>query len=239
MDRENYLFGGYLVTQRVPRPEVMSVDLLPAQLRTASACIADFVPDTWLLDWTTVTDEQRRRAVAALGLDPATLPALTRHVSAGFDDGRYGWPNVVKSSEALAALIGMLPSSRDWVVLGLALHRSHLADFLDENSLGGVQDMLIKQASPPAGGVVLGFEPLGFEYGGWPHSWLCNHLEEECFRVLGIRPNPAGFLATEDEARRVVQYISRDEVGAEPVPWLEWMILDYSGEFPRGQGAPH
>lgn len=235
VDRERYFFGGYLVTQRVARPEAMSAELLPARLLTASSCIATFVPDAWTLDWVNVTDEQRQKEGAALGLDPATLSMLRSHVTAGFDEGKFGWPNVVKSSDALSGLLELLPRSREWVALGLALHRNHAGEFLEENApsegLGssGVYDVLVKRTSPPAGGVFLGFELLGFEHGGDPHSWLCNGLEEECFQTLGIRPNANGFLQTESEAERAAAHISRDDVGSEPVRWLPWMILDFTG----------
>ena len=233
-DRESYFFGGYLVTQRVARPEPVSAELLPAQLLTASACIATFVPDIWSLDWTNVNDEQRQEAGAALGLAPATLSTLRSHVTTGFNEDKFGWPNVVKSTEALIGLVDLLPRSREWVALGLALHRNHAGEFLEENAppvghgSGGVYEILVKRPSLPAGGIFLGFELLGFEYGGQPHSWLCNSLERECFQALGIRPNANGFLETEDEAERAAAHISKHEVGAEPVQWLPWMILDYT-----------
>jgi hypothetical protein len=237
--RDSYFFGGYLVTQRVARPEPMSAELLPAQLLTASACIASFVPDIWSLDWTNITDEGRQAAGAALGLAPAMLPALMSHVTTGFNEGKFGWPNVVKSTDALADLMSLLPRSREWVALGLALHRRYAAAFLEENAppegqgAGGVYELLVNRPSLPTGGIILGFEPLGFEHGGQPHSWLCNQLEKECSQALGIRPNSIGFLQTEDEAERVTAHISRDDVGAEPVQWLPWMILDYTAELSK------
>ncbi|MGH9887096.1 MAG: hypothetical protein ACREBE_16340 [bacterium] len=213
----------------------MSAELLPDQLLTASACIGNFVPDVWSLDWTNISDEERQAAGAALGLAPATLPALMSYVTAGFNEDKFGWPNVVKSADALADLLDLLPRSREWVTLGLALHRNHAAEFLEENAprdgqgAGGVYDILVKKRSPPTGGIILGFEPLGFEC-GHAHSWLCNALEKECFQALGIRPNLNGFLQTDGETERVIRHISRAEVGAVPVQWLPWMILDYTAE---------
>ncbi len=237
--REHYVFGGYLVTQRVVRPSQMSPELLPPRLLTASPCIANCVPDTWSLDWTTTTDRERQKAAAELGLDEGTVAAVTSHVTEGFDKSEFGWPNVVTSTEALVGLVKVLPTSREWVALGLALHRNHLQTFLDENrppegaAASGVCQLLNQRLSLPPGGTVLGFEPLGFEFGGQPHSWLCNHLEVACFRALGIRPAANGFLETEDDAERVTAHISSDEVGAEPVLWLPWMILDYTAKSRR------
>lgn len=235
--REDYLFGGYLVTRRVARPESMSAELLPPRLLTASSCIAGFVPDVWALGWTGVADDERERAAAAVGIGRERLPALIDHVTAGFNDGKFGWPNVVKSAGALGDLMRLLPSSPEWVVIGLALHRGHAQDFLAANAPGerqgpgGVYDVLAGQRHLPDGGVLLGFEPLGFECGAQPHSWLCNGLEVECSRALGVRPDASGFLRTADEAERATAHIAGDEVGAEPAQWLPWMILDYTGEL--------
>lgn len=234
--REHYFFGGYLVTQRVARPPQMSPELLPARLLTASPCIANFVPDTWSLDWTNTTDGERQKTAGDLGLDRATRAAVTRHVTDGFNENKFGWPNVIMSTEALVGLMGALPTAREWCALGVALHRDHLQEFLEENvppngtAPAGVYELLVQRLSLPPGGTVLGFEPLGFELGGRPHSWLCNHLETKCFRALGIRPAANGFLETEDEAERVAAHISSDEVGAEPVQWLPWLIFDYTAE---------
>jgi hypothetical protein len=234
--REDYVFAGYLVTQPVVRPPQMSRELLPDRLLTASSCIARFVPDTWSLEWTSTTGDERRKAARELGLDRAAVTALTRHVTDAFDENHFGWPNVVMSTEALVGLLRRLPTTREWVALGLALRRDHVPGFLDENrppegtGAAGVYRLLAQRLALPEGGTNLGFEPLGFEVGGRPHSWLCNHLEVECFRALGIRPAASGLLETEDDAERVTAHISRDEVGAEPVHWLPWMILDYTAE---------
>src|SRR5690606_13395010 len=168
-----------------------------------------------------------------LGFDQGSLAELTRHVTLGFDEGKFGWPNVIKSSDVLISLMNVLPDSRRWIALGLALHRNHAAAFLEGNApaqgegAGGVYEMLAQRLPTPPGGVILGFEPLGFEHGAQPHSWLCNGLEQECFRSLGIRPNGSGFLGP-DDADAAIAHISKDEVGAEPVEWLPWMLLDYT-----------
>jgi hypothetical protein len=238
--REDYRFGGYLVTRPVERGALMSAELLPGRLLTASACIARFVPDVWSLEWTTVSAEERRRAAAEVGIAPEALAAIIRQVTAGFDQGVFGWPNVIQSSDALVELVRLLPRPGEWVVLGLALHRSHVAAFLEQNApgqrqgTGGVYHVLAGEPPLPEGGTVLGFEPLGFENGGQPHSWLCNGLEKECFQALGIRPDANGFLGAAEEAERATAHIARDDVGAEPAQWLPWMILDYTSEVARG-----
>lgn len=153
----SYLFGGYLVTQRVPRREWMSAELLPAELLTASPCIASFVPDTWALDWAS-SEEERQRAANALGLTASMVAALLSHVTDGFNEGKFGWPNVVTSGDALTDLFDLLPQSGGWFVLGLGLRQSHVAEFLQNNApseglgAGAVYEVVAKRSSLPPGG---------------------------------------------------------------------------------------
>ncbi|HEU5171320.1 MAG TPA: hypothetical protein VFU46_12320 [Gemmatimonadales bacterium] len=78
-----------------------------------------------------------------------------------------------------------------------------------------------------ASGRRLGFEPLVF-YHALGCSWLCNGLDRLVARDVGIRPNASGLLADADEAHRAVEYISRDDVGAEPGLWLPWLLVEHS-----------
>ena len=237
MQLEDYVFGGYFVTQRIARPPWMSAELLPARLLTASNCIASFVPDAWTFQWTRVAQEERLQTADTLGIRPEELPALVKQVTEAENADSFGWPNVVTSEKALVELAHILPSSPEWVVLGLGLHRENCASFLKKNAptrgggAAGVHEMVTQSLGLPLGGTFIGFEPLAFEPGLPPHSWLCNGLETKCFQSLGIRPAPNGLLATEDDAVRANTHIAHlaHEGGAEPAQWLPWMMLDYTG----------
>jgi hypothetical protein len=77
------------------------------------------------------------------------------------------------------------------------------------------------------GGKMLGFEPLNIEHGLVDHSWLCNQLDAHCAQILGVRPNAAGLIETYEDAQRCCTEISRDEVHAEPGPWLPFAVFEY------------
>jgi hypothetical protein len=68
---------------------------------------------------------------------------------------------------------------------------------------------------------------LNVEHGEPSHSWLCNSLERHAFEELGIRPNTDGLLETLEDAQRCCDSIARQEVGAEPGPWLPFALIDY------------
>ncbi len=232
IERGSYVFAGYRVTQPVARPDYVSSELMPSKIVTGSPCIAHFVPDAWALAWTRPTEAELDAAARALGLASEQIATITKHVTAAFDREQIGWPNVVTSADALEALATLLPRSRPWIVLTLGLHRCHLDEFLSTHTprpgegTPAVYELIAERRALPAGGRCLGFELLGHDVGGQPHSWLCNGLEVECQRKLGIVPNSQGFLANEQDAERAAAHVSGDEVGAEPVLWLPWLLIE-------------
>jgi hypothetical protein len=239
-DRESYRFAGYLVTERVEGDEFD--ERLPTPFITTSPCLARFVPDTWSLAWTSDTTEDREKAAARLGLNRSNLQAITALVTAGFDDGRFGWPNVVMSTEGLVALMALLPPARRWVAVGLGLHHRHISRFLDWTAppAGAGADgghILLARGTPlPAGGRALGFELLGIESpSAQPHSWLCNRLDLTFADTLGARSNSDGLLATEAEAEAATAQIAEGKAPCEPGLWLPFLLIDYTRE---GGGGP-
>ena len=44
---------------------------------------------------------------------------------------------------------------------------------------------------------------------------------------LGIRLNEFGLIAAAEDALAAAAYVSREEVGAEPVPWHPWKVQEY------------
>lgn len=125
-----------------------------------------------------------------------------------------------------------VPDPAELVILGCGLHPEHAARQVhecrtpSERREYGVFKMIEKRRALEGGGSPRGFEVLSYEY-GLEHSWLCNSLEREAFEQLGITPNELGLLDTFENASRVVDYVNRDDVGAEPGLWLPWMVVEY------------
>jgi len=121
----------------------------------------------------------------------------------------------------------------DIKVLELALHRTQTDQFCRKaeppSPVGrhGVHEAILKAKPPTEGERILGFEPLVFCY-GLSHSWLCNGLDATVAEHLKVRPNRYGFIETFDDACRCVNYIARDDTGAEPGLWLPWLIIEHS-----------
>ncbi|HXJ19463.1 MAG TPA: hypothetical protein VMT03_04450 [Polyangia bacterium] len=116
------------------------------------------------------------------------------------------------------------PAQPDVRLIGLALAG---------HAFEAVSDLLAwadRRLPVEPGGELLGFEPLNIELGQLSHSWLCNRLHTHYADTLGIRPNPAGFIATVAEAQRCCDDINTGAVGAEPGPWFPFALISYAAD---------
>ncbi len=237
--RSDFISAGYLVTREVDRPAYFSADLLPARIISASSCIASFVPDTWCIEWTQDAQDKRIKGAAAFGLPIQALEKVTAWATPRFGKS-IRWPNVMVDLETAMDLVRCFLTTVPGVkVIELALHRSMTDGFCHKAEppaqipgfapVGrkGIHEVILEGKSLSQAGVVLGFEPLVFDH-GLSHSWLCNNLDAVLAQALGIKPNRYGLLESIDEARRGVEYIARDDVGAEPGLWLPWLIIDHT-----------
>jgi hypothetical protein len=132
-----------------------------------------------------------------------------------------------------------LAAATDLIMVELALGREHVAGFVaasipppplpGQAAFGeaGVRTGIRRDVTPTGDGRPLGFEPLVFDH-ALSCSWLCNGLESAVAQQLGIHTNDAGLIAGADQAARVVGYISRPDVGAEPGLWLPWLLIEHS-----------
>ena len=77
----------------------------------------------------------------------------------------------------------------------------------------------------------LGFEVVSYSYGNFGCSWLCNNLHFEMNNLFGIRPKDYGLLDSEQDAKRVYEWIAEDAHRAEPEPYDYWLLLEYPLEI--------
>jgi hypothetical protein len=241
----DFISGGLLVTREVDRPSYVSAELLPGRIVSASGCIAPFAPDTWCIEWTRDTQERRIQDARAIGLESQALKEIIAWATPRF--GRsIRWPNVITDLDTAKDLVRhFLSNLRDVKVLELGLHRSMTQEFclkaespppepgFAPTGRQGVHEVILEEKLPIQTGYVLGFEPLVFDY-SLSCSWLCNGLETQVEQALGIKPNQHGLIGNFDEALKCVEYISRDDVGAEPGLWLPWLIIDHTTRGSNG-----
>ena len=236
---EEYFSGGYYLARRSTRGNYMSPELIPERVLSASPCICEHFPDDWAIEWVVTTREERLRKAAAFGIAAEHLGRVMDWATRAFSREFGSWSVLYTLEAARATRAAMLPADAGMVIFGLELHAADVVDFLEATKppaqqegfapVGetGVYECVSRRTRPADGGETVGFELLVAQYGGLACSWLCNGLEKECATRLGIRPNQQGFLDTYAEARRCAEFVSGDEVGAEPGLWLPWRVTIY------------
>jgi hypothetical protein len=241
LNRNLYISAGFFITRLIPRTPYLNSQLLPNELISASRCFAPQIPDTWTIEWTHETDERRVKQANEFYLDESHLSHIITWITSRFGT-EIGWPNICFSFDTAQQLVRTFLKHTPHIrVLELGLHQQHVQALCREAEPGppepgyaptgrqGVHEAILQQRPIMASGNVLGFEPLVFEY-SLSCSWLCNGLETEIWKQLKITPNVYGLIAAYREAMRCIEYISRDDVGAEPGLWLPWLLIDHSIE---------
>lgn len=230
--------GGFFLAHVIERPAAMSPALLPPRLTSLSTCLVTHVPDTWALAWAT-SDGARHTAARRLGLDLLEVDAIVAWATGAFDESALGWPDVILDLEtARAARRRFFPGRGDIVLLELALPEDLVAGFVAAATPTGADEgtpgilLALGAARPPAaGGTLRGFEVLGWDQGAF-HSSLCNGLEADFARVLGLRPNGFALLDREEDARAAAAHAAAPSTGAEPGLWLPWAVLEHDASAP-------
>lgn len=231
----------FFVTRAIDRPSYSSAELLPERIVSASRCHANFIPDTWCIEWSSDSWKSRAEEAREFALSEESLAELTAWVTPQLGSS-IGWPNTIYSDEVAAQLVEQfLDRLQDVKVLEIALHSSLTETFCSEvepppqqpgyapNGRQGIHEAILEGRSPSTGGSALGLEPLVFNH-HLSCSWLCNSLEVSVAEHLGIFPNSSGMISSFEDAYRCIEYIQSDDVGAEPGLWLPWLIIEHPGE---------
>jgi hypothetical protein len=234
-----FVSAGFFITREVERPSYVEADLFPTRILSACNCIATFAPDEWCIEWMEITRERRLEDAQTFGLKSNVLDEITQWVTQRFNKSLL-WPNIICDLDTAREFVDrFLSSSPDIRMFEMGLHQSLVDPFckvaepppqksgLARKGCAGVYDLILRSNRMTPGGVMLGFEPLVFDF-DLGHSWLCNSLDAVINQALGISPNRHGFIGTLGEALDCVKHISRDDVGAEPGLWLPWLLIDHT-----------
>lgn len=190
MRTTDFAFGGYLITNTISLPPSGASSLSSAVV-TASGCFASFFPDVCAFE-SLPRSLGCEEWVRELGLEEAKSYDSVCVTLLGARE--LLWARFIQSDAAVRKLMQVMSPAFEPIVLGLALHRDLVSQFVEEESIGAREDETIVGALrrnnlPPDGGVMLGFEPLGFEYGASDaHSWICHDLQHTFFERTQVSP---------------------------------------------------
>ena len=231
--------AGYLLVRAVPRPSGSPAELLPPRVLSACTCICPQFPGTSAIDWVTVSDDQRAHDFDAIGLAPELRLEARRWATSEFERS-IGWPGIfLRAEDALGARRRFFAQADAPRAIGLGLPEARIDAFIEEatppppepgyspQGESGFLQVVRRREPLAAGHRPLGFELLEVAAGQIGCSWLCNGLESHFASELGVRPAANGLIATLDEANRCCARLAAGEVGAEPGPWLPWLLVEY------------
>ncbi len=225
-DVSNELSAGFFVVRLFDCPAALRSGLLPKRVLTLSSCLTSLFPDTWTLDWSSETEDDRLAAAALIGIEAADLPTLLANMTTAFADGKWCWPHVwVSLDDARRAALEYQLSREEFAIVELGVRSATADELLVDLAAGpneaecGLLTNLRRRRHVHSTGTLLGWEPLGIEQGGSMHSWLCNGLHRDAHERLGITPGKWGLIESATDATRVERLI-QSGIGAEPVPWF-------------------
>lgn len=235
----DFVSGGYFIVKPAPRAPCMDADLLADVIVTATDCIVDLVPESWSIEWSSDTEAARREKGAKFGLEGVELRAFMGWCTSALESGELGWPGVFLDVDvAIRVKREFLSRSTDLVVIGICLPHDLVSGFLDETrpeagqGEPGVVAALRSARAPFHRGQPLGYDVLGWEFGGCGfHSYICNGLQRDFAKLLGIRPNRWGFFDLLGDARRCADHCNLEATGAEPGIWMPWRVALHDGSL--------
>lgn len=217
---DDYIAGGYYISHYMSRPVWMVETLIPDSYLSLSGCISDRLPVASVWQDGIPTEAKN------LGMTEELWELFKEWSNANLHQ-QFGYPDTFyKKQVAQSVLDQYFPIPNQLRVMGIALHKSRVQNFLETHKESGdyygVYKVLSELQPLTEGAIVHGLEVLGYE-NGISHSWLCYSMESHCNHDLGICPNDAGLLE-EQEADVANVYVSDKEAGWN---WQPWLIVEY------------
>lgn len=227
---QRFYSGGYLLIQGTST-EKRNNQLLPKFVFSSSECICDIYPLYWSLPKVKLTSDEEKNIRETYMLSEIEYLEILDYVEKLLDTKKMGWPYVFyEIDEAKKFYHKYLNHMNDIKLLGISLEEQYVIQFLHEekafSETSGIYEKLSYFDLERSSGGEIGYDILGFEISSF-HSFICNGLEK-AYKELDITVNEIGIISDYNQAVKAVNYTMSDCVGAEPVTWLPWRIIEYS-----------
>jgi hypothetical protein len=223
-----YLEGYVLLRANDPGWEQLKDGLLPDRLISLATCICPHLQIYW--GWIPGNPE----IALKFGVPQARLDEFLTWCKGDYQTS-MDYVSMFYSTEAAREFVRrFLPDTSDLHLIGVGLHRdveiTNWHPYAADEPTVGIQVRLGQQLTMEPDGKPLGYEVVSFAYHDFGHSWLCNQLHKEMHALFGIRPNGYGLIESEDDARKVSDWIAEDEMKgtrAEPETYSYWLLVSY------------
>ena len=231
---EDMIFGGFFLTAKVVAPKLERIP--PDDFLTVSKCLGEFVPDDWVYWNSEGREKERIERARALGINVEFLEEIKALCTVEYLEKKsIGYPNVIYDIDTAKAIVGKVSrgSTSSLSLLGIGLPFVLSGQFFErlKKFTSGSKEIalgipsILQRGSPlPEGGILLGYDALGYEPQGTFHSSKCFRVDESS--LAGIRFNQSGYCCAFSDAARLSEILS--EGGSQETIWLPWEIRKYS-----------
>lgn len=223
-----FLSVGFYLIEETERAEYMSKEIVPQKLISLSSCICEKFPDYWAYQGDKNAIKDAERISLKYGIDKEIMTKLAEEIYQKSEKS-IGWPNVFYDKETAIEFyrkfFTKIPNVK-LIEVGIEEKYSQKLTKEAQNDGFGLIKKLIKKSEILKNGKILGYDAVGYEY-GFSCSFLCNELEKDYKEKFNIMLNEMGLFGNYEEAETAVEYNLRDDVGAEPILWLPWIVIEH------------
>src|SRR5579859_724327 len=232
IDFRRFISGGYFLIQAGnPGWEQLKTELLPEKLISLAPCISQRLDISW--GW----NPERKMAALQFGVREASWDEFMTWCGQEYRVDMDRWSMFYSPDAARRIAKRFVGELADLHLIGVGLSleleesnwREPAPDPEVYGEVYGIEKRIEQRLPLVEAGQPLGFEVVSFELGDFGHSWLCRYFHFEMHHLFGIQPGQYGLLRSEQDARRVYEWIEEDESGqrSEHMPHDYWLLVEY------------
>lgn len=234
IDLNDYYSGGYFLI-RADKPDwnELNTDLLPPKLISLSSHMCPKLCVYW---GGTPGD---KNAALDFGIPESKLDEFLAWCAGEYHTDLDVF-SMFHSTEAAHRFIDrFLPDHENLYLIGAGLHHDlEAANWraVSDVEPEGVEKRIEQHLSMETGGVVLGFDIVGYSHHEFDCSWLCTYVHRYIYEQFGIRPNQYGLIDTFKETKTILAWMEDEDnkMKVEPILFDFWLLVAYPLEPNQG-----
>ncbi len=224
-----FLSAGFYLIKENDRKEYQNKEFVPEKIISLSNCICDTFPNIWAYQWDNNAIKEVEIIALKYGIDTEIMTKLKEEIYRESDKS-IGWPNVFYDKKtAIEFYKKFFTKIPDIKLIEVGIEEKYSQKLPKESESNGIINKLREKSKVLPNGKIIGYDVVGYAY-GFSCSFLCNGLEKDYKEKFNIILNEIGLFSNYEDAEKVAEYNLRDDVGAEPILWLPWAVIEHELE---------
>jgi hypothetical protein len=222
-----YFLGGYYLVRLRPLTFGSGEG---AVIHTASDCINDNLVGSWPYPSIKTLNKEAREAKREFRFDDSELAEIRGWIGSRSNDGSLGWLSVFSTAVAATEYKEkFFPDVPNVELLALYFDENEMLSLIEEfkpesekrDGIGIYQNLVRRiTENEHQGEQLIGYDLVGFEYGGDFHTFHCHGIGAELSKDFGLRLNGYGLFEETENWKPVLEFLNDEDNGCEPVPWF-------------------